>query len=280
MTNGCFANITEEKVGEEGVRVVVTTALDPTGMLYLGNAGLGHLVCHTEMIPGGLIAAEALEVGCQVTPDPVGQGNPDACPWEFTTTPPTTPGQYVDKNDMLRAAVFVAAGADKFSPVTLDEVINVNNYLGVNPWTYTTVRKVKTLTIKYFPFTVNAAPAPGAWFKYARGEDACQPDTTAQLLTADDPTELAETEFTAMPVSVFDTSDPNHVDLDSIGITVCRNGSPLGGACESATDPYYGGTGVPNINGCGGANWFAQAAEDARKTIWYVHNWRVPELAY
>jgi hypothetical protein len=34
------------------------------------------------------------------------------------------------------------------------------------------------------------------------------------------------------------------------------------------------------INGCGGANWFAQAAEDARKTIWYLHNWEVPELAY
>ena len=33
MTNGCFGKITEEKVGEEGVRVVVTTALDPTGML-------------------------------------------------------------------------------------------------------------------------------------------------------------------------------------------------------------------------------------------------------
>jgi hypothetical protein len=32
--------------------------------------------------------------------------------------------------------------------------------------------------------------------------------------------------------------------------------------------------------GCGGANWFAQAAEDARKTIWYLHNWRVPEVAY
>ena len=178
---------------------------------------------------------------------------------------------------MLSAAVFIAAGADKASPITLDEIVNVNNYLGVNPWTYTTVRKVKTLTIKYFPFTVNAAPAPGAWFKYTRGTDACNTSTTAQLLTADDPAELAEVHFTAMPVLVFNTGDPNHVDLDSIGITVCRNGSALVGACESAADPPTGGL---EINGCGGANWFAQAAEDARKTIWYVHNWRVPELAY
>ena len=169
MTNGCFANITEEKVGEEGVRVVVTTALDPTGMYYLTAADLDHLICIPVLIPSDLAAALDAEK-CTVTPDPVGQGNPDACPWEFTTTPPTTPGQYVDKNDMLRAAVFVAAGADKFSPVTLDEVINVNNYLGVNPWTYTTVRKVKTLTIKYFPFTVNAAPGPGGMVQVrARG---------------------------------------------------------------------------------------------------------------
>ena len=36
------------------------------------------------------------------------------------------------KNDMLSAAVFIAAGADKASPITLDEIVNVNNYLGVN----------------------------------------------------------------------------------------------------------------------------------------------------
>ena len=46
MTNGCFGKITEEKVGEEGARVVVTTALDPTGMWYLDVAGLDNLVCN------------------------------------------------------------------------------------------------------------------------------------------------------------------------------------------------------------------------------------------
>jgi hypothetical protein len=51
--------------------------------------------------------------------------------------------------------------------------------------------------------------------------------------------------------------------------------------CDDANDndPVYGTT-TDGIYGCGGANWFAQAAEDARKTIWYVHNWRLPVVAY
>jgi hypothetical protein len=50
---------------------------------------------------------------------------------------------------------------------------------------------------------------------------------------------------------------------------VCRNGSPLGVVCDYA-----------NANGCGGANWFTQAAEDARKTVWYLHNYEPPAFAY
>jgi hypothetical protein len=53
----------------------------------------------------------------------------------------------------------------------------------------------------------------------------------------------------------------------------------LGAVCDNPGDnPVYGPN--PTDIGCGGANWFAQAAEDARKTIWYLHNWRVPEIAY
>jgi hypothetical protein len=89
--------------------------------------------------------------------------------------------------------------------------------------------------------------------------------------------------FTATTIDVFGGS-PSGVDLSTIGITVCRNGVPLtasgsDGVCDSAADPAYGANGF-GINGCGGANWFAQAAEDARKTIWYLHNWRVPDIAY
>jgi hypothetical protein len=274
MKDGCFANLTEETVGEEGVRVVVTTALDPTGMLYLDRAGLDHLICHSEMIPISLTEAQEQEL-CKVTPDPVGQGNSDACPWEFSTTPPATPGQNSDKADMLSAAVFIAAGADKTSPVTLDEVVNVNNYLGINPWTYTRVKKEQVLDITYFPFTENAGAAPGAWFKYGKGVDACKSPTFAELLAEDGGS------FSIESVDVFGGT-PNGVDLrgpNGVPVTVCRAGSPMTFTCDSLANPVYGENGT-GILGCGGANWFAQAAEDARKTIWYLHNWSVPELAY
>ena len=90
MTSGCFGPVSEETVGEEGVRIIVTTELSAAAKGFLSASGLGHLVC------SGL------------PPNPV------------------------TKPDMLSAAVFLAAGADKSSPVTLDEIINVNNYLGVN----------------------------------------------------------------------------------------------------------------------------------------------------
>ena len=65
---------------------------------------------------------------------------------------------------------------------------------------------------------------------------------------------------------------------------MCRNGSPLIDSIQAkvvcdagAANPVYESG---NILGCGGANWFTQAAEHARKTVWYVHNWRLPEVAY
>jgi hypothetical protein len=74
-------------------------------------------------------------------------------------------------------------------------------------------------------------------------------------------------------VSVFGGANPG-VDLSDAAVTVCRAGLPLNAVCDdAATNPVYSSN---NINGCGGANWFAQAAEDARKTIWYLHNWRLP----
>lgn len=280
MINGCFGTVTEEKVGEEGVRVVATSALDPTGIWHLTVAGLDHLICdYTEgTLPATLGAAESDEATCKVTPDPVG-GTADApCWWETANTPaPTTPGQYVEGEDMLSAAVFLAGGADKTSPVTLDEVVNVNNYLGVNLWTYTRVRKQQVLTISYFPFKDGSN-----WFKYTRGSDACRQGTTAALLTAPGvtPGSVPSTLSLDTALDVFGTSPPG-VDLAAVGITVCRDGAPLQSnglnvVCDAADDPEY----ANGVKGCGGANWFAQVAEDARKTIWYLHNWRVPEVAY
>lgn len=242
MTSGCFGPVSEEMVGEEGVREIVTTELSATAKSYLNASGLGHLVC------SGL------------PPNPV------------------------TKPDMLSAAVFLAGGADKTSPVTLDEIINVNNYLGVNKWTYTTVRKVKTLTISYFPFKVSGGP--GGWFGYTSGVDACNPDNpdnTVSLLNTADYGAI----FTAAVVPVFGPSPPGVYLIDA-AVAVCRAGSPLVDesvpvVCDDANgtipNPVYG-TPADGIYGCGGANWFAQAAEDARKTIWYLHNWRLPEIAW
>jgi len=171
----------------------------------------------------------------------------------------------VTKADMLSAATFLAGGADKTSPVTLDEVINLNNYVGVNKWTYTTSRKVKTLTITYFQF---------GDFKYTMGTDACvagTPDNIVKLLT----TGNGEA-FVLKPVDVFGGS-PDGVylrpespeNLPGVEVTLCRAGLKLGAVCDKVDAP-----------GCGGANWFTQAAEDSRKTIWFLHNYEPPEYAY
>jgi hypothetical protein len=240
MTNGCFGPVTDEVVGEEGVRITVTIQLSDAGIASLNAAGLNHLVC-----------AGAL---------------------------PNT----VTKADMLSATVFIAAGADKESPLTLDEIINLNNYLGVNKWTYTTARKVKTLTIDYFDFKVSGGP--GGWFGYTKGVDACDPtdpDNTVSLLV----TLNSGVNFEPRSVSVFGGSPPGVAlrpplpdNSTSAVVTVCRAGSPLNVVCDNAsTNPVYESN---YIYGCGGANWFTQAAEDARKTIWYLHNWRLPVVAY
>ena len=104
--------------------------------------------------------------------------------------------------------MFIAAGADKASPITLDEVVNVNNYLGVNPWTYTTVRKVKTLTIKYFPFKDTET---SGWFTYNQGTDACAPGTFTPLLTASTgvPTSKLEPSATDRPLLHTTGADVN-----------------------------------------------------------------------
>lgn len=229
MTAGCFGKITDEVVGEEGVRETVTIELTPDAKLKLAAGGFGHLVC----------------------------------PDELTITVP-------DQADLLSAAAFLAAGADKGAPISLDQVINLNNDLGVNKWTYTTVKKVKTLTITYFEF--NVAGGPGGWFGYTKGIDAADPnnpDNTVELLT-----HVGGLNFQINLVSVFGGPNPGVALTD---VTVCRAGAPLPFACDDARYSAYSSS---NIHGCGGANWFAQAAEHARKTIWFLHNFEPPVVAY
>jgi len=267
MTNGCLRTVTDETTGEEGVRQIVTTALDPSGIYYLNASGLGYLVCAYPTgtpIPTSSRQAIEQELACTVTPDPVGGTADTPCWWEAPTVPST-----VTRADMLSAAVFVASGADKTSPVTLDEIINVNTYLGINTWTYTRSKKTQVLNVTYFPFTVSGGPGGG--FSYTRGIDAFTSDTQAYLLKS-----VSDESFSPGYTFLFNDA-VNGVDMNIVSVTVCRNGSPLPFFCtDSANTPYSSEV----IKGCGGANWFVQAAEDARKVIWYLHSWEVPEIAY
>jgi len=178
------------------------------------------------------------------------------------------------KPDFLSSAAFIGAAADKTSPVTLDEIINMNTYLQINPYTYTRSGKNRTLEVTYLDFGV---------FNYVFGADACVNGTMADLLTYD----FDAKTFAINSVNVFGDSPPGVAlrddpdtssDVEGVAITVCRAGLPYGEICDLgiSNTPYDPDLAI----GCGGANWFAQAAEDARKTIWYLHNYEVPELAY
>ena len=74
--------------------------------------------------------------------------------------------------------------------------------------------------------------------------------------------------FGGSPDGVYLRPEPPN-NLPGVEVTVCRDGSPLGVVCDNAS-----------AIGCGGANWFTQAAEDSRKTIWFLHNYEPPEYAY
>jgi len=182
---------------------------------------------------------------------------------------------------MLSAAIFIGAAADKFYPVNLDQIINLNTYLGVNTYTYQRSGKERILNVTYFQFKDPDQDPSGnlnGWFAYELGMDACLSGTEWDLLVNNDGT------FSVGTVQVFDflSGGGPGVDLrgdNGVAITVCREGSPLDEVCDNpATNSVYGPA-LTDI-GCGGANWFAQAAEDARKTIWYLHNYEAPEDAY
>jgi hypothetical protein len=278
MKTGCLGTVRSEVTGEEGVRVIETTALDPTGIFYLGASGLGHLVCEYPPgtpLPTSAAEAAAAEAACTVTPDPVG-GPPDPpCWWELALTPDgQTPGEGVDRQDMLSGAEFLAGATDKSSPLSIDEIVNLNNFLGVNVVQSTGIRGQQAPTIKYFPFKVK--DGPGGWFAYWRGVDACVPGTMADLL------QVTTEGFVAASIDVFGHSK-HAVDLAPVRLPVCRNGSVLQVGRERVVcdDTWRNPVQTPNNPlGCGGANWFSQAAENARKTVWYLHNYELPEIAY
>ena len=91
--------------------------------------------------------------------------------------------------------------------------------------------------------------------------------------------------FVTANIALFDPLDPDGVDLDAVTVPVCRGGVVLTGTdgvtpivCDDPDRIVYDPD--DDLFGCGGANWFTQAAEYARKTVWFLHNWEAPEIAY
>jgi len=271
MSYGCFHFVEKEMVGEEGVRVMQTFALDPSAIVLLRDTELGHLVCDYFDEPiDDTWDKEDCEPGPCWWEDPLNFNIPDR------TADTYLPGDGVDMQDMNSATAFLAGATDKGDPMSLDEAITINTYIGINLWTLVGSKKDQYLEITYFPF----ATVGDEQFTYDR-ETSFPTGTTADLLTH----ELDEN-FRAFwdpaPLALFDemahqTYPLAHVDLDEVNLMVCRGGDAANvevddevivvNACDST-----------NETDCGGANWFAQATEHARKTVWYLHNWEVPEL--
>ena len=290
MSYGCFHWVQEEKTGDEGATITVTSALDPSAIELLRDPelGLGHLVCDYIYEPDPLGDEWPKEV-CE----------PGPCWWEIpgnfdipdrdpVTNPTYEPGDRVEMADMMSATAFLAAATDKGDPLSLDETMTINTYIGINIWELIegdTKKDKDELVIKYFPFATDPTDPAASWFEYTR-TDAFPDTTTADLLFYDEDGVLNNLQgvFQEDPnLPLFDTMSStfqyDRVALDEVNLNVCRGGFDVGETCDnfSADVPYDPDAEEPSF-GCGGANWFAQAAEHRRLTVWYLHNWSVPVL--
>jgi len=277
MSYGCFHWVQYEKTGEEGATIIQTSALDPSAIMLLGNNGLGHLVCDYIYEPdplGDEWAKEVCEPGFCWWEDPDNFDIPDRTLADYE------PGDGVEMQDMESATAFLAGATDKGDAMSLDEAITINTYMGINPWSLDpeSTKKNPKLTIKYFPFATDL----DGWFQYSK-ETTFPTDTTADLLFYYPAGSINNSDgiYAENPdLPLFDVVNPDYplarVALDEVNLKVCRGGLDVGYFCtDSSSDPQYDP--VENV-GCGGANWFAQATEHRRLTVWYLHNWSVPEL--
>lgn len=131
----------------------------------------------------------------------------------------------IDPADLYRAACLFAGAADKFGDITLDMVIYVNNFLGIND-------PVAGAYFDFRGYTYNRGPA------YAGVEP--------ELL--DDP-----------------------VYIDGRLYFGLRNRSIMAEVFGGQDYPVESDVVVP------GAREFTKASDDSVHTIWFIHNWAVPE---
>lgn len=248
MTRGCLGTVTDEEVGEGGAVTEVTYALDESAIDLLCGESYDQL-CINSAYANLLCAYPAYPDG----------------DWWMSPEVPDAAG--VDDVDLLWATTFLSGATDKGDLLHLDEIVNINTYLGINHYTWTKVRKDRILEVDYFDF---------GDFTYDQ-DVVLDPGTSAWLLATSD-----GTNFWAADILLFEDAD-HGVDLAETAVPICRggavradNGTDL--VCDSSSDEPYDPDN--EFFGCGGANWFTQAAEHARKTIWYLHNWEVPEFDY
>lgn len=178
------------------------------------------------------------------------------------------PDDHPEVLDMLMAAAFWGGAADKTSPVALDEFINANTYLGINSYERVGGTKKKPeLEFTYFDFTPfsydRAATHPAGGVDPGEGLPPIPSSATVLGLASDEPT------FEIVTPLVLFSGFPG-VDLEAVEVPVCRGGVPSGPCLGVFEDESH----------CGPANYFGQATEDARKIVWFVHNWHIPEIAY
>jgi hypothetical protein len=256
MINFCLGGVMVEFIGEGGATVTEMHYLEPAAIALLeADPVLKSLVCDYALTDRSL------------------EG------WWQT---PVTPAVAVTAADHDLAASFLAAAGDKEGHVTLDMVINANTYLGINPYVEPAQGQPPVLTYHEF-----VTEDPGFdWYQYS-SVARFPADASATLLgpAVDECTE--GTCFCVGEVSPFGAG-PELVDFGASAVPVCRGGALLasggspvycrataGDAPGIATDLLLHANSLDP--GCGGANWFTQAAEDARQVIWFLHNWKVPE---
>lgn len=249
MTNGCLGTVTDEVMGEGGVVTEVVYTLNKSAIDKMCGVTYNGESCMPDSDYASLL--------CEYP------SYPDADWW---LTPQIPDPMQVEDQDLLWATTFIAGATDKGDRLSLDEVVNTNTYLGINTFTFVKQKRDRILTVTYFDF---------GEFMYDQ-DSTFTSDTLAYLLTW-----TGGDSFIARDVFLFNDMEDG-VALGEVAVPICREGvvrqdQAYDLICDSSLDEPYDPDSLDF--GCGGANWFTQAAEHARKTIWFVHNWSVPEIA-
>ena len=174
-------------------------------------------------------------------------------------------------NDVLIAASAFAAAGDKTGTFTTDAMIHINTYLGINDLD----------TDSYFPYNA-VIDVPYDRFTHF-GTRTSVP--LLQSYPIDVPCDYGPGILADFPcfyvadVQAYQTATFSDIPHCTAWETDYFYPDPLdeGPLIETLLGDTLEAKGY-DIDSLGAAQQVAQAAEDARAIIWYIHNWSVPEL--